>query len=95
MGIVDEFLEGEIPIRDLLLEKIWSGKVKTKHTFPPGFFKQGASVIAKGLKRASGDLKQAMSRLNFYINRAGKNLSPSDRSRLEKAKEELRKAYGV
>jgi hypothetical protein len=30
----------------------------------------------------------------FYINRAGKNLSQADRARLEKAKDELRRAFG-
>jgi hypothetical protein len=35
-----------------------------------------------------------MSMLTFYINRAGKSLSKSDRARLEKAKDELRKAFG-
>jgi len=32
--------------------------------------------------------------LTFYINRAGKNLSDADRAQLEKAKDELRKAFG-
>jgi Protein of unknown function (DUF3175) len=32
--------------------------------------------------------------LNFYINRAGKGLSPSQRRVLERAKGELRKAFG-
>jgi hypothetical protein len=35
-----------------------------------------------------------MSMLTFYINRAGKNLPEADRDRLEKAKDELRKAFG-
>jgi hypothetical protein len=35
-----------------------------------------------------------MSMLVFYINRAGRNLSKTERARLEKAKEELRKAFG-
>jgi uncharacterized protein DUF3175 len=35
-----------------------------------------------------------MSMLTFYINRAGRNLSASARSRLEKAKSELRDLYG-
>jgi hypothetical protein len=34
-----------------------------------------------------------MSMLNFYINRAGKNLSVADRARLDKAKDELRKLF--
>jgi hypothetical protein len=35
-----------------------------------------------------------MSMLVFYINRAGNNLPQADRARLEKAKNELRKAFG-
>ena len=35
-----------------------------------------------------------MSMLDFYINRAGKNLSDGDRSSLEKAKTALRKRFG-
>jgi hypothetical protein len=35
-----------------------------------------------------------MSMLTFYINRAGKNLSASQKKVLEKAKDELRKAFG-
>ena len=35
-----------------------------------------------------------MSMLVFYINRAGRTLSKPDRARLEKAKDELRKAFG-
>ena len=35
-----------------------------------------------------------MSMLTFYVNRAGKSLSGTDRDRLEKAKDELRKLFG-
>jgi hypothetical protein len=35
-----------------------------------------------------------MSMLNFYINRAGKELNPQDKKRLEQAKVELRKLFG-
>jgi hypothetical protein len=35
-----------------------------------------------------------MSMLNFYVNRAGKQLSRNQRATLEKAKDELRKDYG-
>lgn len=76
-------------------EKMWSGKVETKWSPPAGFFKQSAPKIASGLKDASSDLKQAMSRLNFYINRAGKNLSDKDKKRLNNAKEKLRMLYGA
>jgi hypothetical protein len=54
--------------------------------------------IAKSLKRSALSSTQrkgtpyqsAMSMLNFYINRAGKNLSGKQKRTLEKAKEELR-----
>jgi hypothetical protein len=35
-----------------------------------------------------------MSMLNFYINRAGKNLPISQKKILENAKDELRKVFG-
>jgi len=35
-----------------------------------------------------------MSMLTFYINRAGRNLDPSRRRTLERAKQELRRLYG-
>jgi hypothetical protein len=34
-----------------------------------------------------------MSMLNFYINRAGKNLSTAQRKKLDSAKDELRKVF--
>jgi hypothetical protein len=36
-----------------------------------------------------------MSMLNFYENRAGKNLTKSQKSPLEKAENKLRKLYGT
>ena len=81
---------------DLQEKKVnkWSGKVKEKEgIFPKGFFTQSAEKIAKGIKSRSDSLKQSMSRLNFFINREGKNLSVSDKKRLEKAKEKLHKLY--
>jgi len=50
---------------------------------------------AEASKRRKADpFRSAMSMLVFYINRAGRNLSEEDRARLEKAKDELRKAFG-
>jgi len=50
---------------------------------------------AEASKRRKADpFRSAMSMLVFYINRAGKNLSDTDRDRLEKAKDELREAFG-
>lgn len=74
--------------------KKWSGKVKTKWEPPEGFFTKSAEKIASGLKAAHKDLKSAMSSLNFYINRGGKNLSAEDKKRLEAAKDKLRSLYG-
>ena len=45
-------------------------------------------------RRKADPFRSAMSMLVFYINRAGKNLNEADRARLEKAKDELRKAFG-
>ena len=58
--------------------------------------------IARSLKRSAErsrhrktePFRSAMSMLNFYINRAGKNLSKSRRARLEAAKVELRDLFG-
>ena len=45
-------------------------------------------------RRKSPPFRSAMSMLNFYINRAGKNLPERQRAILERAKEELRELYG-
>ena len=71
----------------------WSGDVKTKWHPPEGFFEQSAEMIAKGLKKASDSRAQAMDRLNFYINRAGDNLTGERRAILEHAKQLLEKLY--
>jgi hypothetical protein len=79
---------------NLLTEKkMWSGEVKTHWTPPEGFFTQSAEKIAKGLKRASENLKQASARLTFYRNRSGKNLSAEDKARLKLAAEKLHTLY--
>ena len=44
--------------------------------------------------RRAGPYQSAMSMLNFYINRAGKNLPAEQKQILEKAKTQLRKAFG-
>lgn len=45
-------------------------------------------------RRKSDPYRSAMSMLTFYINRAGDNLSASQRAVLERAKEELRRVFG-
>jgi hypothetical protein len=69
----------------------------------PGVFRwKDPRKIAQSLKRSAlasqrrkaDPFPSAMSMLNFYINRAGRNL-PADQKRiLEQAKLELRKAFG-
>jgi hypothetical protein len=51
------------------------------------------SAEASG-RRKAGPFQSAMSMLNFYINRAGRNLPPEQRAVLGRAKVELRKAFG-
>ena len=80
-------------ISKLIDEATWSDEVTTSWHPPEGFFTKSANEIASGLKSNSKDLAQAMSRLSFFINRAGKNLSGEDQSRLEKAKDILDKLY--
>jgi hypothetical protein len=45
-------------------------------------------------RRKSDPFRSAMSMLNFYINRAGSNLTLDRRNTLEDAKRELRRAFG-
>lgn len=72
----------------------WSGDVKTKKHPPEGLFKEGSGeAIAKWLKSSHGDLKGAMSSLNFYRNRAGKNLSPERKKALDSAEKSVRGRY--
>ena len=68
-----------------------------------GVFKlRSGRAIAQSLKkssenstrRKSSPFRSAMSMLNFEINRAGKNLTAERRQVLNRAKIELRKAFG-
>jgi len=68
-----------------------------------GVFKlTSAKKIAASLKRSAqhssrrktGAYRSALSMLTFYINRAGKSLPKTQRTRLERAKVELKRAFG-
>lgn len=48
----------------------------------------------KSHKRKASPFQSAMSMLNFYENRAGKNLTEEQKEPLEEAKNKLRKLYG-
>lgn len=45
-------------------------------------------------RRKAAPFRSAMSMLVFYLNRAGSQLDPAQRARLEQAKDELRALYG-
>lgn len=68
----------------------WVAKVKTDSTHPPaGLFTRSASTIGKTLasKRVSPKGPgSGMRMLTYFINRAGRGLSPERRAELEKAK---------
>ncbi|MBR0822461.1 DUF3175 domain-containing protein [Bradyrhizobium liaoningense] len=86
--------------------KRWSQRV-TKESdaldLKQGVFKlTSAKKIAASLKRSAerssrrktGAYRSALSMLTFYINRAGKTLPEAQRTRLERAKVELKRAFG-
>ena len=70
--------------------KKWSAKVDTDSTHPDqGLFNKNASAIAKALASKKVSPKgpaSGMRMLNFYINRAGKNLSAPRKAELRRAK---------
>jgi len=86
--------------------KYWSQEV-TEHStaldLEEGVFTwDDPARIARSLKRSAEastrrkgtPFQSAMSMLNFYINRAGSGLAEDRRQVLERAKDELRKAFG-
>ena len=84
----------------------WSAKVTTESNAldldRSVFTWKDPKRIARSLKRSaershrrkSEPYRSAMSMLTFYINRAGDNLSGSQRRVLDRAKLELRKQFG-
>lgn len=85
--------------------KNWSKKV-TKNSIAldldEGVFTwDDPEKIARSLKKSAEEstrkkgtpFQSAMSMLNFYINRSGKNLKPERKKILEQAKENLRKLH--
>jgi hypothetical protein len=85
--------------------KKWSAQVtKTSDALDlkKGIFtSESPDKIARSLERSAeksdrkktGSYQSAMSMLNFYINRAGKNLSASKKIVLTKAKDKLKKLH--
>lgn len=70
--------------------KKWSHKVKTVSTFPPkGIFTKDAESVARSLaskKVSPKGIGSGIRMVQFFINRAGKNLSETQKNELEKAK---------
>jgi Protein of unknown function (DUF3175) len=86
--------------------KRWSARVTKRSNAldlqPKVFRSRNPRQVALSLKRSAERSKRrkgtpyqsAMSMLNFYINRAGKNLPKKQQRVLEKAKDELRDVFG-
>ena len=74
--------------------KKWIQNVKTASTYPPkGIFTRDAETIARVMSRkevSPKGLGSAIRMIQFFINRAGKNLPAHRKTELEKAKEILR-----
>lgn len=75
--------------------KKWVRKVKTVSTSPPkDLFTKDAQTIAKAMaskKVSPKGIGSGIRMIQFFINRAGKDLSPTRRKELEKAKRLLQK----
>jgi hypothetical protein len=98
-------MQNKFKLKPKTKTKNWSDHV-TKHSFALDleenvFTWDDPRKIAKSLKRSAEEslrrkgtpFQSAMSMLNFYINRAGKNLKPARKQILEQAKIELRKVF--
>lgn len=91
--------------RSTKAKRRWSQKVNQTSDaldLEKDVFKQRSPrAIAASLKRSAErsrrrkaePFRSAMSMLSFYINRAGKKLSPTRKKVLETAKDELRKVF--
>jgi len=75
-------------------KKLWSHKVTTVSTYPPeGLFTRDAQTIADVMASKEVSPKgigSGIRMVQFFINRAGKNLPPERKQVLEEAKQILR-----
>jgi tRNA(adenine34) deaminase len=78
--------------------KKWSHKVTTDSTHPPvGLFTKDAKTIARVMstkKVSPGGIGSGIRMVQFFINRAGKNLPKGQRHELEKAKQIMHEKLG-
>jgi Protein of unknown function (DUF3175) len=65
-----------------------------KHDDPKDIAESLKESAEESNRRKAAPFRSAMSMLNFYINRAGKNLPERRKRILEMAKNELRRLYG-
>lgn len=76
----------------------WARTVTTESTFPPeGTFTKPGEEVARIMARkdvSPGGLGSAIRMVQMFINRAGKKLSASRKSQLEKAKRILQRKRG-
>jgi hypothetical protein len=76
----------------------WSHKVKTVSTFPPdGVFTRDADTIAREMsskKVSPKGIGSGIRMVQFFINRAGKNLAAHRKRELEKAKRIMQAKLG-
>jgi len=74
-------------------KKYWSHNVKTVSTYPPdGTFTKDAQTIARvmaSMKVSPKGIGSGIRMIQFFINRAGKNLPTARKEELEKAKQLL------
>lgn len=87
------------------MKRYWSANVIKKSNaldLEEGIFRSNdPEEIATSLKKSAetstrrkgSPFQSAMSMLNFYINRAGKNIDPKQRQTLEETKDCLRKLF--
>jgi hypothetical protein len=107
-GMRDQYRHALSPLgyHSSMAPRKWSAKVMERSDaldLEQGVFaKSDPKAIARSLKRSAErstrrkaePFRSAMSMLYFFINRGGKNLSKKQKATLEKAKDELRIAFG-
>lgn len=79
-----------MPKKKAARNKRWIAKVRTVSVYPPeGLFTKSAATIARTLASRKVSPKgpgSGMRMLTFFINRAGRGLTPGRRAELERAK---------
>jgi hypothetical protein len=93
-----------MPVKSMTRKRRWSGEVTRNSNaldLEAGVFTRTPRQIALSLKRSAErsnrrkaePFRSAMSMINLYENRAGRNLSAARKRALHQAREELRKLY--